>query len=373
MKSVYRNLNEKICPEDSLKDRVFEKLEAKPVRRLRPVAVVSAMLAVILLAMPVMAAQIPAVSDWLYELSPEMAERFTPVRKSDVRNGIKMEVVSASIHGATAEVLVTFEDLEGDRISHKFQPEFEIWDYTKDGSLISGMTARGLSPDGSGYDPETGICTVLFELTYLDATVTEVMGNKFTLIADNAEKYLPEERCEIPLTLTDAETMTVNLETMSDTSEQGYLSDATGKIQFQGFGNGAQDGYEEWNSQEEYTVIVPGEPVCEVAENFAITGMTYIDGLLHIQYRLRNELDGSLWLEDESGNQFYWQYGNHINIFEGENHGYYNEDVFEIPEEELGNYRLVCSYRPTEQIEGPWKVSFEFTESDYVEETQPNG
>lgn len=366
MKSAYRNLNEKIRPDDSLKDRVFEKLERKPVHRFRPAAAVAAVLAVILLATPVMAAQIPVVSDWLYALSPEIAERFTPIRKSDVKNGIKMEVASASIHGSTAEVIVTFEDLEGDRISYNYLPEFEVRDYTKNDSLISGMTAKKLD-----YDYETGISTFLFELTYLNATVEEVMGNKFTLIAYGGENYLPDEEYDVPLTLTDSETMTVKPETMTAMVERGYLTDHAGKFQFDGFGKGAQEGYEAWNSREEYTVIVPGVPVCEVTEGFDIMGMTYIDGQLHIQYRLRDELDGCLWLEDQAGNKIYWQCLNYINIFEGENYGYYNEDIFDISEEEVGSYRVHCSVRPVEQIEGPWKVTFEFTESDYVDEGKP--
>ena len=52
----------------------------------------------------------------LYALSPALAQQFQPIQKSCVSNGIRMEVVSARLEGSTAQLYLTMQDLEGDRL-----------------------------------------------------------------------------------------------------------------------------------------------------------------------------------------------------------------------------------------------------------------
>ena len=73
MKAAFQKLNEPIVPGKDLQDRVFEKIEHKRVARLRPLTAVAAVLAVVLLATPVMASE--AIQDLMYQVSPELFSR----------------------------------------------------------------------------------------------------------------------------------------------------------------------------------------------------------------------------------------------------------------------------------------------------------
>ena len=46
----------------------------------------------------------------LYSISPSIAQRLKPIRKSREDNGIKMEVLFADIRGDSAEILVSMQD-----------------------------------------------------------------------------------------------------------------------------------------------------------------------------------------------------------------------------------------------------------------------
>lgn len=113
MKTTYRRMNEYIMPDPALSGRVMEKVVPKARRILRPAALIAMVLAMVLLAVPVMAATIPAVNELMYLVSPEIAARFSPVQKSDTKAGVTMEVVSASVHGATLELYLSFQCVDG--------------------------------------------------------------------------------------------------------------------------------------------------------------------------------------------------------------------------------------------------------------------
>ena len=117
LKTEYNRMNEKISPDAALNACIMEKIAPRQGKRFRPAVTIAAAVIAVLMAFPVMAAYVPAVSELMFQVSPEMAARFTPIQESCTKDGIRMEVVSASIHGATAEVCISFEDLEGERIN----------------------------------------------------------------------------------------------------------------------------------------------------------------------------------------------------------------------------------------------------------------
>lgn len=119
LKTEYNRMNEKINPDAALKASVMEKTAPRQGMKFRPAVAIAAMLVAVLMAFPAMAAYVPAVNALMFQVSPEMAARFTPIQESCTKDGIRMEVVSASIHGATAEVCISFEDLEGERIDSR--------------------------------------------------------------------------------------------------------------------------------------------------------------------------------------------------------------------------------------------------------------
>lgn len=84
----YKQRMDQIFPPVTGTSRVMER--AGRFRRPRPVLAVALVLAV-LLTVPVLAVQSPAVREWLYEVLKD-SERLVPVRLSDTCNGITVEV-----------------------------------------------------------------------------------------------------------------------------------------------------------------------------------------------------------------------------------------------------------------------------------------
>ena len=359
MEQLFKKMNDSIIPDSRLNTAVLE--AASPRKRLsfRPLSAVAAVLAVILLATPVMAAYVEPVNELLYQLSPEMAERFTPIRKTINKNGIQMEVLSASVHGNVAEIVVSFEDLEGERITRNFLPEFEIRHYSPFLTLVSGMRVEGLTDDCSGYDPETGKAPYLLTFHCLEQNLAELFDNKITLICEQGYRWLEPEAVTLPLKLSDTEIMTVQV-------ERGYPTDHVPEIPFDGFGTGAKGGNEEWNRRTEYNILTPGKTAINLTMETEITGIAFVDGQLHIQSRSLSDIVGcDALLVDREGNRIEPSVYAAFTIEEGENWGFYKEEVFDITEAEMENYTLEIIVSASERIEGPWKVTFEFEEVDY--------
>lgn len=172
----YRKMNEKIRPSEDVRERVMEKACPRRPARFR-VAVVAAILALAVMAVPAAA-----------QVSLELATRFRPVMESCTVDGIKMEVVAASVHGATAEVYIAFEDLQEDRIDEKLRIEGE--ELLGKTPFLSGTW--GSSIGKFDYDAETGQAIMVIEQNYSFwsplrgryLTVEELFGGKITVSVD---------------------------------------------------------------------------------------------------------------------------------------------------------------------------------------------
>ncbi len=178
----YRKMNEKILPDGELRERVIGKAVPRRPMRIR-VGVVAAMLALAILAVPAAA-----------QVSLELATRFRPVMESCTVDGIKMEVVAASVHGATAEVYISFEDLQGDRIDEKLRIEGDK--LLGKNPFLSGTW--GSSVGKFDYNAETGQAIMVIEQNYSFwsslrgryLTVEELFNGKITVSVDRLYRYV---------------------------------------------------------------------------------------------------------------------------------------------------------------------------------------
>lgn len=368
MKAAFQKLNETILPSSDLQDKVFASIARRRTARFCPLSAVAAVLAVFMLATPVMATE--PVQDLMYQVSPEMAARFTPIRESDIDNGIKMEVLSASVHGATAEICISFEDLEGNRLNRNSMPEQFHTQFTGLKALRSG--SWGGTIKDVDFDEETGKLILVLERTFSfydeeagrNLTVQELFDGKMTVCLDRLYEFVAQPEVSVPVDLTDNEVITVKV-------ERSCPTDRPVEVPFDGFGSGAVSG-DPWLMQEYYDILQPGEPVRNITDALAVTGIGYAEGQLHVQTRIRADSSEApvfdLWLADTEGNEVYRLRHHTFTIREGEKRGEYEEVIFDIPREELGNYTLVYRVSERKSVDGNWKVAFRFSESDYVGE-----
>ncbi|MCM1064332.1 MAG: hypothetical protein NC420_07640 [Eubacterium sp.] len=354
-KEKYRKMNEQIAPDQALLEELLQKAGEQKERKEHPgrywgrylggkFLKVSAAAAVVCLCacitLPVMASN-PVIYQLMHLVSPGLAQRFVPVQMWDEDQGIRMEVVSASIQGNVAQVYITMQDLEGDRIdaTTDLYDSYHIW--TNADSSIGHC-------EKVGFDEETGIVTYLITITddkeigtgKVTFSVREFIGQK--------EYY---EDIEIPIPLTEAEedpqTMTATLSGVGGLHWRDYVD----------------------FNEHEAKVLVPGQgderfPVV----GMELTGLGYVDGMLHIQQaapdNLENDNHGFFRVVDSRGGRRDSDYSLHFwGATEETETVAYTDEVFAISPEELPEYSLRGDFWVSGiHVEGKWMVTFSLGE-----------
>lgn len=304
----------------------------------KPAILLAAVAICIFAAMPALAASVPQIYDLMYQVSPSAAQFFMPVQKSCEDKGIDMEVISAYIHGNTAEIYITMQDLTGDRLDETTDL-FDSYDINRPFDSI-GHCER------VGYDAETKTATFL--ITISEFGDRDITGDKITFSVReflSGKQYF--EEVEIPVDLTKvqeaASTQDVYL-TGSGGNYASYIEDPT-----------------------EAKVLVPAASMEEFPiEGIEMTGIGYIDGRLHIQNaypnRLENDNHGYFYLKDAAGNQINCSYNlyfaENLNVDDADRLDYC-EMIFDIPKEEVKNYELYGYYVTSGTLtKGDWRVTF---------------
>lgn len=354
MKKTYQSMNEKIVPADDLKDKVFEKI-GKPrwKQNFRPLTAAALVLALVISIGPMtVSGAMILITDLMYLVSPETAARFSPIQEADTENGIRMEVVSASVRGENVEVYVTLEDLEEDRLNGEISCIF--------GDLYRrGFGTEYRNVDSStqvlDYDAETGIQTFMERVTHLVYSeeegkylpAEERSGEKLMYVVEKIDICTESVKEEVPASLAETDVQTI------DRTDSGYAS----------FGCA---GWEEWMEKEIWRTLLAETPVSALSEEIDLMGMGYIDGEFHVQVCERPteeepQIGYEIYLLDRDGGIKAFDNGV---FFTDQDGAEFSEWVFKIPEEELGEYTIMFTLSRYETLEGPWRVTFPIAKSD---------
>lgn len=265
-----------------------------------------------------------------------IAQFFMPVQKSSEANGIKMEVVSAYIHGNVAEIYITMQDLTGDRIDDTID--------LYDSYSINSPFDSSASCERVGYDEKTKTATFLISIT--ECGNQKIAGDKITF---SVKEFLSHKKnysdIKIPLDL--------SLVTTAKDKQKVYTA-----------GGGGKD-YKKYMHEGEATVLTPSKAIDGFpVDGIDLTAIGYIDGMLHIQMalndRLKNDNHGSFYLKDISGNTVHCNYNIYfVNQYKQPGRIDYCEYVFDIPKEKIENYSLYGNFVTSGMItEGNWRVTF---------------
>ena len=335
IKEQYRHMMDQMPPPAALEERAVrgERLPRRR-RKLRAgIALLAAVLACALLATPVLAATVEPFRAALYAISPATAQYFTPVQKSCEDNGIRMEVAASYIHGDTAELYVTMQDLTGDRIDGTTDL-FDSYDILRPYDSSATCTL-------ADYDEATRTATFLITITEWGGHKIE--GSKITFtVGEFLSHKQSYEGVEIDVDLADLAPAAV----MQPAEVTGWSG---GKMP----------------EGERPSVLRPGAPMTGFpVKGIDLTGVGCVDGKLHVQTAVRNLLaydnHGFVYLADETGTRIDGDYTIHF-CTESDNGERvdYQETVFSVPEEEIGRYTLrgdfvTCDMR----TEGNWRVTF---------------
>ncbi len=358
-KEKYCKMNENISPSEDIIKGIINKAETEAVHRnkvtvrfCRPALVFCALLVCIFTAMPVLAANVSSIYELMYLVSPSVAQSFLPVQKSSVSNGIEMEVVSAYIHGETAEIYITMQDLKGNRID-------ETTDLNDSYDLRIPFDNMSHC-ERVGYDEKTKTATFLITITGWENK--KIVGDKLTF---SVSEFLSKKReYKDVLVMEDLSVVKDNLETLNiSTQDHGDMGSGLQNICVSGYGG---LNYERYISDdtESIKILKPCKPLNFPIEEIDFTGIGYVDGMLHVQTAVRNSLKkdnhGFFELRDQKGNVVSSTYG--VGFIEGaadNNRIDYDEEVFNIPKSEIQQYSLYGYFVTSGMYtEGNWKVTF---------------
>lgn len=315
-----------------------------------------------IMSVTVLASTVPAVNNFLYSITPELAELLQPINKIAESQGIKVEIMYAVNDSHRARVYFTIQDTEG---KNRVGKDIDLCDTCH----IDGPTMFGLNK--ISYDEETQTAFFMLDGSGEGNLTGKVTSFRISQIMSD-KAYYDWYNTGIDI-----------LEHMQKETEGVSLS----KYVYTGGGGGGKSLLENNLILEPDVLSIPlGEGI-----DFAtISNIGFLNGKLHIQTKWEVGFDnhGHLWLtnkgkevtqEDRSGSvscgSIYFrteedsaQCGN--NLFA--KHIEYVYDVSSL--EELSQYDLWANLvGDGVATKGNWKVNFRLTEAENLVITDFNG
>lgn len=350
----YNSMNEQINPRAALNAEVLNQAMPRRVRKFRPAAALAALLVVAMMAVPVMAAAMP----WILEyITPMLGRELESVRRSDTNNGITMEVVAAAVKDNQAELVIR---IEGESLKNPVGVAPSL--VTNRDGLASSEYGAIYDYEGVAEDRANGIYFYQILMNYRKGTsLEEILDGEMTVTLDHIWLSGSEyDSVRIPVTPVDAGQLTTVK--MAELKEYGFNSFGCENIQE--CRNGCTM---------EHEVILPGEEmVYPVTEEMGVSCITFIDGKLHVQMKMTT---GSTYqahafcapyLVDGEGKKIGTLRGYRFAQDDFTTQVCYSEYVFEAAPEEMENYTIRLDYRY--MIRPECEVTFHFTEDEVVAE-----
>lgn len=330
----YRKLNAPIKASPALINRALNAakqpvVRATPIRQMMKLVPVAALILVMTLATPALAANVPAFNELLYRIAPAAAMHFRPVNLSCVDEGVTVELMAVNISGDTAEMYIA---VQGDAIDGTVDlyDSFQL-DTPKDASATCRQET---------YLPESK--TAVFYVYYRHMDGSPIDGQKLTLTL----RQMLVDKQKHTLTLTDL--LPANTSEAASYRPDEHLINGRG-------------GDAVHNPGAYVNILVPAEPVTLV-DGVLFTGSGYVDGKLHIQLRYQDVLrtDNHGFLEFATGDDQRILSIADVSFREGDDGIFeYIFDPAQIPANPvlMGDF-VTCNTL----IEGNWQITFPLVE-----------
>lgn len=340
-KVTYKHMYDQITPNEYLVSAVIASKRVSRKSRtvmplLRKPAIASiALVLCVIISIPALAASIPAFYEVLYSISPATAQFFKAVQKSCVDNGIKMEVISAYVHGDTAEIYIALKDLTENRLD----ATTDLFDsYSIHRPFDSSATCYLVN-----FDEESRTAMFLISITAWGNK--DITGDKITF---SVRKLLSNKHIydDLPVSL-NLENLSVSINTMPMPQ------------------NGGGGNYRSYFGDNDYIpdVLIPQTPIDFGVSGIDISGVGYADGKLHIQTVVKNSLSydnhGYFYFKDSNGDKVLSVYGVAFIMYENGERLDYTEHVFDVSQSELEQYKMYGYFVTSGNlIDGYWNVTF---------------
>lgn len=285
------------------------------------------------------------LNDLLYRVWPWAAQALKPVNLSCEDQGIRMEVVSASLQENEAVVTLTMQDVTGDRL-----------DETVD--LFDSADLQ-LPYDGSGtctllnYDPDTKTAAFALYMKFAQ-TPTDTDTGKVTF---SVSRFLSHKR----ETTVDLTSLIGDIQEAETVPIPRPVRGIAGKEEA------------EFNKAGSLKVLNPENSLeIPVTEGVTLTGIGFSEGILHVQMRyddiFHTDNHGYVILKDKTGNEYGTEEGADgifsVSWFDRETNGVsfsdsWEEYFFAEYPENLSDAVLIGEFFTADPAtEGNWTVTF---------------
>lgn len=314
------------------------------------------------------AAAAATVSGFKYLLTiigEENAHIVSPVELFDEDQGIKMEVVAAGRFDNMLKIYVTLQDMTGERLR---DIDLGLIRYSR---LTGIERTGGMSSAGwklIDYDEKNNKATMLFELAggaklegeELTLEINKILYNTKEIWDYRVEKNLSEAERNPSVYYAAVK------ELMSAGSSFGLEMDGL---------FGGLDEIPVLKGDQEESIVFPQ------TDTFKISAVGIIDGRLHIQVWKDKNTDESSYigfsLRDAAGEykdvDSYFSFDIEDGTITGEtDNPAYEEYVFDIDENKLGEYELRAFISESDVINGNWEVKFNSEDSGEILKTECN-
>ena len=318
-----------------IRDDFIADAEVNARRRIRkfPIVLAAVLLCMALTVSALAAADVEPVYNFLYQLSPAIAQKLKPVRMSCVDSGIELEVISANIEDNAAQVYLALRDLEGDRVDETTDL-FDSWSFHTPFDSANTCTLES-------YDASTHTATFYVLMTAADGADIRPEDGKVTF---SVREFLSHKQA---LEGVDLSAVVSAMPTVPETRTDMQLRGG-------GLGNGF--------SETLIPCLVPAdEPLLIPADGAAVTGVGYVDGRLHIQVYyediLRTDNHGFVYYVGADGTPVYSDLS--LSLWDDAQIGSYEEYIFDLPAEALDSVAFYGDFTTCSQLtEGNWQVTF---------------
>lgn len=336
-----------------------EEASAAPRKGRKWVAVLLAAVLSLLAAFPAAAAVSPTANNWLFALSPSLAERLYPVNRTVTENGIALTVHYAANDDRRAMIFLTLCDTQKKNRLAADTDLMDSYSLKGAGSHIA-CTSELLEYDS---DTQTAVyCLSLAGHKRLSGKMTVLSLLRFMSGKTVQEYYNTGFACGAYATEKEAATTLQKIKNRGAVGYDQVLSDDTPLLE-----------------TDQTEIAIPGfEPA-------VISNIGYLDGKLHIQTRWSASFDnhGSLCLVKKGANAMdedntiepagvQYRTAEDEAASDGSVYQKHIEYIFPVSPQELAQYDLWAEYTLDGTVtEGEWEVNFRLEQAESRELTVP--
>ena len=303
------------------------------------------------IAVPVFAAYIPAFYKIVDYLSPEMADRLVPIEKSCTSQGITMQVEAVNLEGNEAEVIISLSDAEDSTqdLVHGVMDLFDSYnltDYTN--HLIVGG-CQFLT-----YDENDD--KVYFLVSAQSDNAYQSGKLQFSAYSILCDKYSITKDVDLSGIVYTADTKSVRLSGSGGPMTEDMLPDFLKDIP------GTQE-----DPRPKTNVLDLSKAADCAADDFTLTGIAYMDGVLRIQMCMGDNWSSDrhvqLFLKDSNGKERYEDHSVSWHEDVGDTSYDFYEFWYVEDIDDIADYSMYGIFHDSgELINGEWNVVFRLQE-----------